>query len=129
LFNLLDNAGPKYAPAGAASISAPIAMAMSWRSSVCDEGPGIPPGDLERIFDKFYRVQRRTGVVPGRGWALRSVAALSSSGGWIDARNRRDRTGAVLTIRMPVAEVAEIPRTGRRAWWLTPIPCSSSDDE
>ena len=57
LFNLLDNAA-KYAPAGT------TIRIRGWRDKdfVClqilDEGDGIPPDDLEHIFDKFYRVQK-----------------------------------------------------------------------
>jgi two-component system sensor histidine kinase KdpD len=107
LFNLLDNAA-KYSP---------IASRIDIRASrdgelveieVVDEGPGIPPADLERIFDKFYRVQaqdrRRAGTGLGLAICRGFVEAL---GGWIVARNRRDRSGAVLTIRMPL--VPEIP--------------------
>ena len=56
LFNVLDNAA-KYAPPGS------LIRIQSWRDNafiglqILDEGDGIPPGDLERIFDKFYRVQ------------------------------------------------------------------------
>ncbi len=55
LFNVLDNTS-KYAPAGS------LITIRAWRDDgrvalqVMDEGPGIPPVDLERIFDKFYRV-------------------------------------------------------------------------
>src|SRR6185437_2646658 len=55
LFNLLDNAG-KYAPPGS------TITITAWQEGdrvlvrVSDEGPGIPAADLERVFDKFYRV-------------------------------------------------------------------------
>ena len=68
----------------------------------------MAPADFERIFDKFYRVQaqdrRRAGTGLGLAICRGFVEAL---GGWILARNRRDRSGAVLTIRMPV--VPELP--------------------
>ena len=55
LFNLLDNAA-KYAPAGTEiRVSARQENGVV-RVQVSDEGEGIRPGDLERIFDKFYRV-------------------------------------------------------------------------
>ena len=61
---------PKYSPAGS------TIRLQSWRDaqsvylSVLDEGEGIPPADLEHIFDKFYRVQKtatRCAPVPGSG--------------------------------------------------------------
>jgi two-component system sensor histidine kinase KdpD len=107
LFNLLDNAA-KYAPAGSRIDIRAKRDGELVELEVVDEGPGIPPADLERIFDKFYRVQaqdrRRAGTGLGLAICRGFVEAL---GGWIEARNRRDRSGAVLTIRVPVVpEVA-----------------------
>jgi two-component system, OmpR family, sensor histidine kinase KdpD len=102
LFNLLDNAS-KYAPPGTAI------HIQSWRDSdkvvieVLDEGSGIPAADLERIFDKFYRVKKGDSVLAGTGLGLAIcrgfVEALHGS---ITARNRSDRPGAVFTITLPV---------------------------
>ena len=70
LFNILDNAA-KYAPVGT------TIRIQSWRDtdSVClqilDEGEGIPPADLEHIFDKFYRVQKGDQVRAGTGLGSR----------------------------------------------------------
>src|SRR5437763_6584862 len=107
LFNLFDNAA-KYAPPGSRIDIRAQCDGETVAVEVIDEGPGIPPADLERVFDKFYRVQaqdrRRAGTGLGLAICRGFVEAL---GGWIVARNRRDRSGAVLTIRMPV--VPEIP--------------------
>ncbi|MFL5267731.1 MAG: DUF4118 domain-containing protein [Stellaceae bacterium] len=110
LFNLLDNAA-KYSPVGGRIDIRASRDGELVEIEVVDEGPGIPPSDFERIFDKFYRVQaqdrRRAGTGLGLAICRGFVEAL---GGWIVARNRRDRSGAVFMIRMPV--VAEI-ETGR----------------
>ena len=53
LFNLLDNAA-KYSPAGSVIGVRAQADASGVVVRVIDEGPGIPPGDLERVFDTFY---------------------------------------------------------------------------
>ncbi|MBV8090107.1 MAG: sensor histidine kinase KdpD [Alphaproteobacteria bacterium] len=102
LFNLLDNAA-KYSPAGSTINIRASRDGELVEIEVVDEGTGIPPADLERIFDKFYRVhaqdRRRAGTGLGLAICRGFVEAL---GGWIEARNRRDRSGAVLTIRMPV---------------------------
>ena len=102
LFNILDNAA-KYAPPGTT-----IRM-QSWREadSVClrilDEGEGVPPADLEQIFDKFYRVQKGDQVRAGTGLGLAiSRGFVEAMHGTIIAANRTDRTGAVFTIRLPV---------------------------
>jgi len=102
LFNLLDNAA-KYSAADSRIDIRATRDGELVEIEVVDEGPGIPPADFERIFDKFYRVQaqdrRRAGTGLGLAICRGFVEAL---GGWIVARNRRDRSGAVLTIRMPV---------------------------
>jgi two-component system, OmpR family, sensor histidine kinase KdpD len=102
LFNLLDNAA-KYAPPGT------TITIRGWRDneSVClqivDEGDGIPPGELEHIFDKFYRVQKADHVRAGTGLGLAiSRGFVEAMNGRINAENRTDRTGAVFTIRLPV---------------------------
>src|SRR6267378_2605122 len=110
LFNLLDNAA-KYAPPGsridlrARRDGDVVALEMT------DEGPGIPPGDLERIFDKFYRVQAEDRRRAGTGLGLAICRGfIEAQGGHIQAHNRRDRSGAVLTVRIPlVPEIAVAP--------------------
>jgi len=102
LFNILDNAA-KYAPAGT------TIRLQGWRDggNVClqilDEGDGIPPDDLERIFDKFYRVQKGDQVRAGTGLGLAiSRGLIEAMRGTIGAANRSDRCGAVFTITLPV---------------------------
>jgi two-component system sensor histidine kinase KdpD len=110
LFNLLDNAA-KYSPSGSRIDVRASRDGELIEIEVVDEGPGIPPADLERIFDKFYRVQaqdrRRAGTGLGLAICRGFVEAL---GGSIVARNRRDRSGAVLTIRMPVVPEVAVGR-------------------
>jgi two-component system, OmpR family, sensor histidine kinase KdpD len=107
LFNLLDNAA-KHAPAGTAI------RIRGWRDSeavslqVLDEGEGVPPGDLERIFDKFYRVQKGDQVRAGTGLGLAiSRGFVEAMRGTLVAANRSDHSGAVFTIRLPVPVGAE----------------------
>ncbi len=108
LFNLLDNAA-KYSPEGS------TIHIRSWRESntvcleVVDEGEGIPPDDLSNIFDKFYRAQKGDHVRAGTGLGLAiSRGFVEAMQGSITASNRADRSGAVLTIRLP------IPQTGQK---------------
>ena len=102
LFNLLDNAA-KYSPDGT------IIRIRSWRDqdAVClevlDEGDGIPPADLEHIFDKFYRAEKGDRVRAGTGLGLAiSRGFVEALQGQITAANRTDRPGAVFAIRLPV---------------------------
>jgi two-component system sensor histidine kinase KdpD len=108
LFNLLDNAA-KYAPAGSRIDLRAGRDGDVVAVQVMDEGPGIPPDDLERIFDKFYRVQAQDRRRAGTGLGLAICRGfIEAQGGRIEAQNRRDRSGAILTIRLPVPEAAEI---------------------
>ena len=102
IFNLLDNAA-KYAPAGS------TVTVRGWREGkevvlqVMDEGAGIPSDDLPKIFDKFYRAKKADQVRAGTGLGLAiSRGFVEALHGTITADNRTDRTGAVLTIRLPV---------------------------
>jgi two-component system, OmpR family, sensor histidine kinase KdpD len=103
LFNLLDNAA-KYAPAGTTIRLAAHRNDANVVIEVMDEGEGVPPDDLERIFDKFYRVhvadRRRAGT--GLGLAI-CRGFVEAMGGKIAAGNRHDRSGAVFTIVLPAA--------------------------
>ena len=102
LFNLLDNAA-KYSP-----LETTIRV-QAWRdaNSVClrvlDEGSGIPPSDLESIFDKFYRAQKTDQVRAGTGLGLAiSRGFVEAMHGTIVAANRTDRSGAAFTISLPI---------------------------
>jgi len=107
LFNLLDNAA-KYAPVGT------TVQIQSWcdRRSVglrvLDEGEGIPPEELEQIFDKFYRARKVDRVRAGTGLGLAiSRGFVEAMEGAIWAENRTDRNGAVFTIRLPIPTSTE----------------------
>ena len=102
LFNVLDNAA-KYAPADS------TITILGWQDSesvylqVMDEGEGIPPTDLDRIFDKFYRAQKGDQVRAGTGLGLAiSRGFVEALHGTITAANRTDRSGAAFTIRLPI---------------------------
>jgi two-component system sensor histidine kinase KdpD len=102
LFNLLDNAA-KYSPAESrieikASTDGNLVIL-----DVADEGDGIPPNDLERVFDKFYRVQAGDRKRAGTGLGLAICRGfVEAMGGTISASNRTDRRGALLTVTLPV---------------------------
>ena len=109
LFNILDNAA-KYTPQGSK------VRIQIWRDDnftqlqILDEGEGIPPDDLERIFDKFHRVNKGDSVRPGTGLGLAiSRGFVEAMHGTVAAANRTDRSGAVFTIRLPIAEKAKLP--------------------
>jgi two-component system sensor histidine kinase KdpD len=104
LFNLLDNAA-KYAPAGTTISIRSHLDSESMSLQIIDEGDGIPPKELESVFDKFYRAQKGDHVRPGTGLGLAiSRGFVEAMHGTITAANRTDRSGAVLSIRLPLPE-------------------------
>src|ERR1700730_8336047 len=109
LFNLFDNAA-KYAPQGSRLTVTARHESGSIAIRVLDEGEGIPEADLERIFDKFYRVRRSDRQRAGTGLGLAICRGfVEAMGGSITAANRIDRSGAVFTIKLPVPVTPRLP--------------------
>jgi two-component system sensor histidine kinase KdpD len=104
LVNVLDNA-IKYSPDYCAiEVSAELVAETSSvaRIKIADRGEGIPPEDLTRIFDKFYRVQRPESV-SGTGLGLSiSKGIVEAHGGRIFASNR-EGGGTILTVELPLS--------------------------
>jgi two-component system sensor histidine kinase KdpD len=100
LVNIFDNA-VKYSPAYCSiEVSAELEDGKAC-IKIADRGEGIPPEDLTRIFDKFYRVQRPESV-SGTGLGLSiSKGIVEAHGGQIYA-NTRDGGGTVITIELPL---------------------------
>jgi two-component system phosphate regulon sensor histidine kinase PhoR len=71
--------------------------------AVHDTGPGIPPRDLPRIFERFYKVDRARGGQPGSGLGL-SIARhlVELQGGTIGAESSPG-AGTVVRVRLPRA--------------------------
>jgi two-component system phosphate regulon sensor histidine kinase PhoR len=69
---------------------------------VVDSGPGLPPGDLTRVFERFYRVDKSRSR-PGTGLGLAIVKHLVElHGGTVVAANRPEG-GAVFTVTLPAS--------------------------
>lgn len=109
LVNLLDNA-VKFNRKGGAVIVSARRDGAKIVLTVEDTGPGIPPDVLERIFNRFFRVDRsRSQEVPGTGLGLAIVRHLVRlHGGEIHAENR-EAVGARFIIGLPVAGGPEQP--------------------
>jgi two-component system sensor histidine kinase KdpD len=107
IFNVLDNA-VKYSAVGTAiGIGARRADDKLFLT-VADEGAGISPDALPHIFDKFYRAKAADRRVAGTGLGLAVARGfVESFGGSLEAANRSDRSGAMMTIVLPVAPKSE----------------------
>jgi two-component system sensor histidine kinase MprB len=93
--NLLDNAA-KWSPAGG-TIEVEVG---DGRVSVRDHGPGFPDGDLEKVFDRFWRADEARGK-PGSGLGLAIVQRVAEEhGGTARAANAPDG-GAVVSLELP----------------------------
>jgi two-component system, OmpR family, sensor histidine kinase KdpD len=104
LFNLLDNAS-KYAPPQTKILVRVFREPKSVCLQICDEGPGIPPDEIDQIFDKFYRVQKSDHVLAGTGLGLAiSRGFIEAMQGSISAANRTDGPGAAFTLRLPIPD-------------------------
>jgi two-component system, OmpR family, sensor histidine kinase KdpD len=100
LVNVIDNA-MKYSPAESPIQIKAHAAGAFMEIEVADRGTGIPPEDLTRIFDKFYRVQRPDNV-SGTGLGLSiSKGIVQAQGGFIAAENRKGG-GTIISISIPL---------------------------
>jgi len=102
LSNLVDNAIHYNRPGGTVR----IAVAVSGRHvrvDITDTGAGIPPWDLVRVFERFYRVDKsRTRDSGGTGLGLAIAKhAIESQGGTISVTSRPG-AGSTFTIQLPV---------------------------
>jgi signal transduction histidine kinase len=102
IWNLLSNA-IRFAPVGG-RVQVRMENAGSWiELSVTDDGPGIDAAFLPYVFDRFRQADSSsTRRHAGLGLGLAIVRHLVElHGGTVEARNREDRPGAVLMVRLP----------------------------
>jgi two-component system, OmpR family, sensor histidine kinase KdpD len=116
LINLLENAAKYTPPEAPIEISARLeprsaseaeapgdAVGAEVIVEVADSGPGLQPGDEERVFDKFYRAQTM-GARVGAGLGLTICRGIvAAHGGRIWAANRPEG-GAVFRFTLPLGE-------------------------
>jgi two-component system, OmpR family, sensor kinase len=103
LRNLVDNA-VRYTPAGG-RVDVTIASGVAGpRLTVTDDGPGIPPQDRARVFDRFYR---RAGTAqPGSGLGLAIVKAIAKAhGATVSLADGPAGKGLAVTVSFPANPV------------------------
>lgn len=104
LVNLLDNAVRHSPPGGWIRVSIDVTIDQ-WTLSVHDQGPGIPAGQEQAIFRKFYRAAGGSDSM-GKGLGLAICAAIASlHGGSIHAENDE---GARFVLRLPQPALPEL---------------------
>jgi len=101
--NLLENA-VKYSDEGSA-VEVETAAAGGWADVVVrDRGVGIPAKDLERIFERFYRVDRaRSRATGGTGLGLSIVRHVATNHGGDVFVESQEGIGSTFTLRLPSA--------------------------
>ena len=96
LFNLVDNAIKYGHPEGRVWINARPADGPFAEVSVRDNGPGIPPDSLDRVFERFYRADKaRSREQGGTGLGLSIVKHIVQSHGgkaWVESEPGRGTT-------------------------------------
>jgi signal transduction histidine kinase len=119
---LVDNAA-KYGPAGGSVELTASSSDGKLEIAVLDRGPGIPADRMERVFERFYRIDdgRRGGSRGGAGLGLSIAAAIVEGHGGVISASNREGGGTVMRLELPlvgpmpapvVAEPAEAPAGG-----------------
>jgi two-component system sensor histidine kinase ChvG len=109
--NLIDNAKSFSPPGGE------VRVALSRQRgeaivAVEDDGPGMPPENLETVFERFYTARPRGAAFGGNSGLGLSIARqiVDAHGGVIHAENRTDAAGAVIgarfVVRLPTSRTA-----------------------
>ncbi len=105
IVNLLANVH-RHTPTGTRAVITGRNVDGELSLSVSDDGPGIPPDELEAVFRRFYRLTPADGG-SGLGLAIaRSIVTLH--GGWINAGSSAEG-GVVFRLTLPVSKKEERP--------------------
>lgn len=104
--NLIDNA-VKFTDSGAVDVSVDSSNGRVW-IEVRDTGPGIPSGELARIFERFYRADKaRSREVPGTGLGLAIVSSIARVHGGSVSATSLPAGGASFRATFPAAPLME----------------------
>lgn len=102
LVNLLANAIKFTPPGGRVDVTVSAGDDGFARIKVADTGRGIPPGELEKVFERFHRVTEKDEFVPGTGLGLPIVRDLvTRMGGRIELRSDGN-TGTTAIVELPL---------------------------
>ena len=112
--NLVDNA-LKYAD-GASPVTVSVRPGDGWADVVVrDRGIGIPQPELERVFERFYRVDKaRSRDTGGTGLGLAIVRNVARAHGGEVLVTSREGEGSTFTLRLPLVSVPAGDKEARR---------------
>lgn len=117
--NLLDNAIRVSPPGGVVGVDVSV-VAGEATVTVCDEGPGIPPEEHERIFERFARLDPARGRVGGAGLGLAISREIASAHGGRLALADGESTGSGSTFVLSIPTEPDALPQGCEA---APIGC------
>ncbi|GGX10272.1 two-component sensor histidine kinase [Pigmentiphaga litoralis] len=118
LANLLENAA-KYTPSTTRITLSASCVGKDLRVTVADDGPGLPPGRADRLFDKFTRGDSES-ATPGVGLGLAICRAIIDAHGGHISAGASPEGGAAMTFTLPLgtppvidadAELPVLPET------------------
>jgi two-component system sensor histidine kinase SenX3 len=110
--NLVDNA-IKYSERGSLVQVRVSAEPDAVEIAVIDQGVGIPARDLERIFERFYRVDRaRSRLTGGTGLGLSIVRHVAANHSGAVRVESREGEGSTFTLSLPARTVVVAPAVG-----------------
>lgn len=114
LFNLLDNAA-KYGPTpGPVEVDISGGCGAPAEIRLRDHGPGIPAGERERVFERFYRCPQHADLGTGMGLGLALAARLARQlGGTLELSEPKTR-GLAVTLTVPDLAEATSRSSARR---------------
>ncbi|MCB0034530.1 MAG: DUF4118 domain-containing protein, partial [Anaerolineales bacterium] len=108
--NLLDNAHKYSAAERPIAVTSHIEHQGEVRIAVSDYGVGIPAAEIDRIFEKFYRITQWNDI-SGTGLGLSiSKGIVEAHNGRIWAQNRPEGEGTIVTVALPAAAVHRLER-------------------
>lgn len=119
--NLIDNARSFSPPDGAVRVSLSRASGETARVTVDDDGPGVPPDNLETVFQRFYTSRPKGAAFGGNSGLGLSIARqiVEAHGGRVHAENRADEDGGVrgarFVVTLPQARSRPAPKAGKPA--------------
>ena len=114
LDNLIENAIEHTAPGTAVRVELGAGGDTGW-IAVLDRGPGLEPGEEERVFERFARGSSRAERPRGSGLGLTIVRVLARRWGGEASIANRPEGGARAIVRLPLAGPAPADAAGRGA--------------